>query len=88
MLEHPPTVPEGLRINRVLDLFRRLNCRHLPVIEETGKRMIGIITRKDFLRAIEREKAKLRGEYVSENSGRTSDKPENPFNLKSTFGSG
>lgn len=84
MLELPPTVPEGLRINRVLDLFRRMNCRHLPVIEETGKRMIGIITRKDFLRAIEREKAKKRGDYVEEKS---SNGPENPFNLKSTFGS-
>ena len=62
-------MPEGLKINRVLDLFRRMNCRHLPVIEETGKRMIGIITRKDLLRAIEREKAKSRGEYVEDNKG-------------------
>ena len=62
-------MPEGLKINRVLDLFRRMNCRHLPVIEETGKRMIGIITRKDLLRAIERAKAKSRGEYLEDDKG-------------------
>ncbi len=49
MMETPPTVPEQLEIQRVLDLFRRMSLRHLPVVEQFGTKMVGVITRKDFV---------------------------------------
>ena len=55
MMETPPTVPENLRMQRVLDLFRRLSMRHLVVIEQFGTKIVGVITRKDFTEAFKKK---------------------------------
>ena len=48
MIERPLSVQENQRIQQVLEVFRLMNLRHLPVVNEFDNTLMGIITRKDI----------------------------------------
>ena len=45
MIEKPYFVHETDKIEKVVEVFRLMNLRHLPVVSESDNTLIGIITR-------------------------------------------
>jgi CBS domain-containing protein len=45
MIEKPYFVHETDKIQKVVDIFRLMNLRHLPVLNENDNTLTGIITR-------------------------------------------
>jgi len=45
MIETPYTVRQSVKFQQVVELFRNMNLRHLPVINDEGNTLVGIITR-------------------------------------------
>ena len=45
MIEKPYFVYDTDDINKVVELFRLMNLRHLPVISEQDSTLVGIISR-------------------------------------------
>jgi CBS domain-containing protein len=50
MIENPYTVHEEDKLQKVLDVFRLMHLRHLPVLDNDNSNLIGIITRVDLFR--------------------------------------
>lgn len=48
MIEKPHSVHETDRIDKVVEIFRLMNLRHLMVVTESDNSLIGIITRQDI----------------------------------------
>ena len=48
MIETPFVVQSTDKLQKVVDLFRHMQLRHLPVINPVDGRLVGIITRKDL----------------------------------------
>jgi CBS domain-containing protein len=48
MIEKPYCVYEGDKIQKVVEIFRLMNLRHLPVVNENDNTLVGIITRQDI----------------------------------------
>ena len=48
MVARPHTVFENDTIQKTLDIFRLMNLRHLPVLNEDDGTLVGIITRQDL----------------------------------------
>ena len=46
----PFVVSENMDLQKLLSIFRLMNLRHLPVIDNEDGRLKGMITRKDLLR--------------------------------------
>ena len=45
MIEKPYHVSSSYHIQQVVELFRSMNLRHLPVVSELDNKLVGIITR-------------------------------------------
>jgi predicted transcriptional regulator len=45
MIETPYTVRQSVKFQQVVELFRNMNLRHLPVINDESNTLVGIITR-------------------------------------------
>ena len=45
MIEKPYFVHETDKLQKVVDIFRLMHLRHLPVLSEEDNRLIGVITR-------------------------------------------
>lgn len=45
MIETPYTVRQSVKFQQVVELFRNMNLRHLPVINNESNTLVGIITR-------------------------------------------
>ena len=48
MIEKPFCVWDSYRFQTVLEIFRTMNLRHLPVVNEQDNTLVGIITRQDL----------------------------------------
>jgi CBS domain-containing protein len=48
MIERPYCVWETDKLPKIVELFRLMNLRHLPVINENDNTLQGIITRQDI----------------------------------------
>lgn len=48
MVPRPFCVHENDSLQKVLDVFRLMNLRHLPVLNEDDGTMVGMITRQDL----------------------------------------
>ena len=48
MIEKPYCVYDTDSLEKLVELFRLMNLRHLPVVNETDNVLIGIITRQDI----------------------------------------
>jgi len=48
MIEKPYTVTTKDKLYKILDIFRFMHLRHLPVIKESTGTLEGIITRSDI----------------------------------------
>lgn len=48
MIEKPYFVYESDRIQKIVEVFRLMNLRHLPVLSEADNTVVGIITRQDI----------------------------------------
>ena len=48
MIETPFVVQSTDKLQKVVDLFRHMQLRQLPVINPVDGRLVGIITRKDL----------------------------------------
>jgi CBS domain-containing protein len=48
MIETPFTVKQSVKFQQVVELFRTMNLRHLPVIRDEDDVLIGVITRQDL----------------------------------------
>jgi CBS domain-containing protein len=54
------TVGETEPLRAVEDLLRRHGIRHLPVVR--GQRLVGLLTHRDFLAALEKDRARTHAE--------------------------
>jgi CBS domain-containing protein len=54
------TVGETDALRTIEDLLRRNRIRHLPVVR--GHKLVGLVTHRDFLRALERERERPQGQ--------------------------
>ena len=45
----PYVVSENTDLQKILSIFKLMNLRHLPVIDNEDGRLKGIITRKDLI---------------------------------------
>ena len=48
IIENPLTINIYVKFERILDLFRTMHLRHLPVVNPADGSIQGIITRKDI----------------------------------------
>lgn len=48
MIETPFFVKKSMKFQQVLELFRTMNLRHLPVTKDEDNTLVGIITRQDL----------------------------------------
>ena len=48
MIERPYCVYESDKLAKIVEVFRLMNLRHLPVINENDNTLQGIITRQDI----------------------------------------
>lgn len=48
MIEKPYFVYESDKIQKIVEVFRLMNLRHLPVLSEADNTVVGIITRQDI----------------------------------------
>ena len=48
MIVYPYTASTHDSLYRVLEYFRHMHLRHLPVLEPADNSLVGIITRKDL----------------------------------------
>jgi CBS domain-containing protein len=45
MIEKPYCVYENDKLQKIVEVFRLMNLRHLPVIDEKNNTLVGMITR-------------------------------------------
>ena len=48
MIEKPYSVHEADKMPKIVEVFRLMNLRHLPVVNENDNTLQGIITRQDI----------------------------------------
>jgi CBS domain-containing protein len=48
MIEKPFCVHENDKLQKIVEIFRLMNLRHLPVVNDNNNVLVGIITRQDI----------------------------------------
>lgn len=48
MIEAPHCVKQSVKFDQIVELYRAMNLRHLPVVKDEDNTLVGIITRQDL----------------------------------------